>query len=253
MIRQLAEKFSLDNYSLVAITGGGGKTSLMFTLGNYFSCWEKVLATTTTHIRPPEPGACGVFFTGNAADCEAMAAKQQSAVLCAAARGYDGVKLVGYKPDEIDALSAAGAFDRIFVEADGSQGLSFKAYEEWEPPVPASSSCQIVIAGADVLLSEASPLTIFRFYLLNKRYQIAKGEKLSFMNFASILSSRSEYLKNSPENAFRLLLLNKCELLQQEVLTETIACLPKLLRGYDAFAAVSLSEDRVYAAEALSR
>ena len=119
--------------------------------------------------------------------------------------------------------------------------------------MPASSSGQIVIAGADALLSEASPLTIFRFYLLNKRYQIAKGEKLSSMNFASILSSRSLFLMNSPERARRRRLLNKGELLQQEVLTETIACLPKLLRGYDAFAAVSLSEDRVYAAEALSR
>jgi probable selenium-dependent hydroxylase accessory protein YqeC len=176
MIHQLVDKFSLDNYSLVAITGGGGKTSLMYTLGNYFSCWEKVLATTTTHIRPPEAGACGAFFTGSIADCEAAAAKQQGPVLYAAARGYDGVKLAGYKQNEVDALSADGAFDRIFVEADGSQGLSFKVYEEWEPPVPASSSCQIVVAGADVLLSEASPLTIFRFYLLNKRYQIAKGE-----------------------------------------------------------------------------
>lgn len=253
MIRELTAKFSLDKYSLAAITGGGGKTSLMYALGRYFAEKEKVLVTTTAHIRPPREGECGVFLTGAAEEFEAEAAKLPCPVLLAAARGYEGEKLCGFKPEEIDSISANGVFDRVIVEADGSQGLSFKVYEEWEPPVPASASCQIVVAGADALAAPASSASIFRFYLLSARYQIARGERLSAMNFASILSSRAEYLKNSPDKAFRLLLLNKCELLSDREREEACSSLPKLLRGYDGFAAVSMQENELFAAAELSR
>ena len=225
----------------------------MYALGKYFARSERVLATTTTHIRPPQPGVCEGLFTGTASECTAAAAALGGSALIAAARGCEGGKLTGFKPEDIDAVSSNGTFDRIFVEADGSQGLSFKAYEEWEPPVPYSAACQIVVAGADALTVPASPASIFRFYLLRERYQITRGEKLSPVNFAAILSSRSEYLKNSPAKAFRLLLLNKCELLPDAEREELCSSLPKLLRGYDGFAAVSLREDKLFAAAELAR
>ena len=58
---------------------------------------------------------------------------------------------------------------------------------------------------------------------------------------------------NSPAKAFRLLLLNKCELLPDAEREELCSSLPKLLRGYDGFAAVSLREDKLFAAAELAR
>ncbi|MCE5201822.1 MAG: putative selenium-dependent hydroxylase accessory protein YqeC [Synergistaceae bacterium] len=245
MIKILDKELGLGCFSLFAITGGGGKTSMMYALGEFFSGTEKTLITTTAKIFPPSKN-CSAAFIGSINECKERVMALPPNSFITAAKEQTEEKLIGYDPEEIDELAKSGAADKIIVEADGSRGLSIKAYESWEPPVPHSAQCQIVVAGADAFTGPMSGAVAFRLDLLGERYGIKKGEHLSAVNFAAILSSPCEYLKNSPKEAYRMLLINKGELLSDTELKAISKCLGISLRGYDALAIASLKEDTVY-------
>jgi len=245
VVKSIYETFGFDRFSVFAITGGGGKTSLMYAMGRFLSESKKTLLSTTAKIFPPR-GLCAITFVGPANECAARLNELPPHSLMTAAKDRTEEKLIGYAPEEIDQIASECAADKIIVEADGSRGLPVKAYESWEPPVPRSSQCQIVVAGADALARPISGAVAFRLDLLSERYGIKKGEYLSAANFAAILSSRCEYLKNSPDDAFRLLLINKGELLSGTSLDEVAKCMADSLKGYDALAVASIKEDEVY-------
>ena len=58
MIRAVDDSLEIMKYKVISITGGGGKTSLMFALGRYSAENAFTLLTTTTKIFPPEKNEC---------------------------------------------------------------------------------------------------------------------------------------------------------------------------------------------------
>lgn len=238
--------FSLSGFSAIALTGGGGKTSLLYSLGHYFAKKEKVLLTTTTKLYPPKGSECAYTIVASAEECAQKAAALPRPSLSLAAKRAEEGKLMGFSVAEADSLFESGCCGKFIVEADGTRGISFKCYEGWEPPVPQSAACQIVILGADAALSPVSAETVFRMDLLKTRYEIQKGETLSAANMGAILSNRAEYLKNSPKEAFRILFINKGELLEEEPRRRLLDSLWKNIKGYDAAVIGSMREDTVY-------
>mgnify|MGYP003585493552 CR=1 FL=1 len=243
---QLDSIFSLSGFSAIALTGGGGKTSLLYSLGHYFAKREKVLLTTTTKLYPPQSGECACTIVASAEECAKKAAAMPSPSLSLAARRAEDGKLLGFSVAEADSLFENGCCGKFIVEADGTRGLSFKCYEGWEPPVPQSTACQIVILGADAAISPVSTETVFRMDMLKTRYGIQKGETISAANMGAILSNRAEYLKNSPKEAFRILFINKGELLEEEQRRLLLNSLWTNIKDYDGAAIGSMREDTVY-------
>ncbi len=149
---------------VIAVFGGGGKTSLLRALAaRYGEEGLPVLLTSTTRTEPlawpglqvrevdgPSAGAAGDLPAGP--------------VFVRAGLHPDG-KWRGLPPDRVDALSEAHRGRILLVEADGSAGLPVKLHRPGEPVWPGRTSLALAVVGlaavgrplAEVLHRQAGP------------------------------------------------------------------------------------------------
>mgnify|MGYP000874990766 CR=1 FL=1 len=140
----LAEALALAPGGLIAIVGGGGKTSLMYALAEEARAQgRRALISTTTHIRPPEAYP---LIKGDPA--LAAAAWARGEIPCAALPGPEG-RLTG--PGEAALARLKALAEWLIVEADGSKGLPMKAPAAWEPVLPAGWDKLVAVAGLSAL------------------------------------------------------------------------------------------------------
>lgn len=138
---ELLETLSPLLPGVTAVIGGGGKTTLLFALGEYLAGrGRRVLLTTTTHMGWQED-VCAPGCVRELDECLIPG----RAVLA----GYpDGRgKLTGIPPAWYGQVSA----DNILVEADGSRGLPLKYHRPHEPVVPEGARLLIQLAGLSAL------------------------------------------------------------------------------------------------------
>ena len=181
-LSRAAEALDIGRRSLIALVGGGGKTTLLFALGEQLP--GRTLLTTTTRMGRDRTG--GFECLVGPSDGELLAALDQG-VPVLVWRATDERKALGYPPDEVDrwftpgiagasgtagdveidgtsgaagdaevaGLSRAaghlGIADHIVVEADGARRRPFTAPAPWEPPIPAASTHVVACIGADAL------------------------------------------------------------------------------------------------------
>ena len=124
---------------VTALIGGGGKTTLMYTLAEELRQRGTVIVTTSTHIQRPEQ-----YPVLTAADDVAAALAAYGAV-CVAGETAEG-KLCA-PPLPFEALAALADF--VLVEADGSKRLPLKAHAPHEPVIPRSARQTVYVVGAD--------------------------------------------------------------------------------------------------------
>lgn len=126
---------------VTAVIGGGGKTTLLRTLGEELAeAGRRVLLCTTTKIFPFEGFPC---VTERGEDA-LLAARAQSGLVCAGTLLDNGKLTVPAVPmTRLEAL-----FDYVLVEADGSAHLPLKAHASHEPVIPAEASQTICVVGA---------------------------------------------------------------------------------------------------------
>jgi probable selenium-dependent hydroxylase accessory protein YqeC len=155
--RSAWEAFELRRGDVVALVGGGGKTTLRGVLASQASAHlERVLTTVTTKTGP---------LAGMEAD--AVVIQADRALRRAGVRGEfqnhrwvfsasraEGRKWIGVEPDWIDEM--AGEVDLAIVEADGCRQKPFKAHGDREPVIPPSTTLVIPCIGAEVI---GAPLT----------------------------------------------------------------------------------------------
>lgn len=229
-----------------AITGGGGKTSLLYGLGAELEKNGRVLLTVTTKLFRPGPSECRDVFIGPAPLCASFLRAMPERAKLAAAEKEEGGKLVGYTPEDVDALALCGAADFVIAECDGSRGRSLKFYESWEPPVPGGSSVVFAVMGADAFLAPVSDESVFRSAAFCGRYGARPGEKVPAPAVADYLLGADGTLKNAPAGADKVLVINKWELLGKEDAARACALCPCLLERYSAVCAASALRGELY-------
>ena len=126
---------------VTALIGGGGKTTLMYTLAEELRLRGSVIVTTSTHIR--RPPQYPLLLTAEPAAVSAALAEH--GVVCVAAEGPEG-KLTA-PALSFDALGALADF--VLVEADGAKRLPLKAHAPHEPVIPPNARQTICVVGAD--------------------------------------------------------------------------------------------------------
>ena len=124
---------------VTALIGGGGKTTLIYTLAEELRRHGTVIVTTSTHIQRPEQ-----YPVLTAADDVAAALAAHGAV-CVAAETAEG-KLCA-PPLSFETLARLADF--VLVEADGSKRLPLKAHAPHEPVIPANARQTVYVVGAD--------------------------------------------------------------------------------------------------------
>jgi probable selenium-dependent hydroxylase accessory protein YqeC len=203
---------------VVALVGGGGKTSAMFALGRLFARRGlRVLATTTTRILDPETASeregrlfGKVLILGYPASNEGREILRNAGSPLVLGARRDGEKLCGVDSVSIDAM--ADLFDVVLVEADGSRGLPIKAPASHEPVVPASSCVVIGVVGLDALGRTMDERVAHRPELFGPLVGCAPGERITAAHVARLAASPMGLFKGAPAKARRIVLLNKADL-----------------------------------------
>lgn len=243
----IAHRIAALSHPLAAITGGGGKTTLLYGLGRELAKTRRVLITTTTKIFYPAADECSSVFVGETAACRAyLAAAPRPALIAAGSVKDEKNKLHGYLPEEADYLSSCGAADYMIAECDGSRGRSLKCYGNHEPPVPQSCGCVLAVAGVNALGKKADEESIFRSEEFRAVYGLKNNARLSESEYMKYLCAEDGPLKNAPASADKILILNQWELLPGDERARMRGIFPALTERYDAVLCASERENILY-------
>lgn len=151
------DALDLDSASppVVAIVGGGGKTSLLFRLGREArERGRSAVLTGTTRFTTPPPLSDGIErIVWHAAD--AAERLERSIALGEVAIVHDGserqARWAPLDPETVDAIATTHGLGLLAVEADGSKMRPFKAPAEHEPVIPRSATHVAAVVGVQVL------------------------------------------------------------------------------------------------------
>jgi molybdenum cofactor cytidylyltransferase len=132
------------------LVGGGGKSTLLFALGNELAAaGKRVLLTTTTKMGTDQVLAVPTICWSADTDCAMGALDKPGPVMLLTYA--DDHKVTGPTPDAIDRLFLQSNVDYIVVEADGSKGQPLKAPASHEPVVPFASTTVVILIGIDAV------------------------------------------------------------------------------------------------------
>ena len=207
--------------ALVAIVGGGGKSSLMFELGRGLP--GRVVMTTTTRIFAAQmdvaPEACSTEEPG----WEKRLDTFESSLLVVG--GTQGERAVGVAPTLPAEMLARDDVDWVIVEADGSRMLPVKAPAAHEPVIPDETDLLVAVAGIDALSKPIAEVA-HRPELVSEIVGLPSEEALTPEALAALLASPSGGMKDAAKAVRAAVLINKVESLRQwEASRRTARCI----------------------------
>ncbi len=219
---KLSQAFRITSGDVVALTGGGGKTSAMFRLADELAQAKmRVLTTTSTRIFAAQVkrSSAHVAFDPEHQTLEEIiplleaGLRQHNQILLIGQADPNSGKAFGVSPQTIDTLAATGRFDLIVNEADGSRMRSFKAPAEHEPVISNRTTLVVPVVGLDVLGEPLNDETVHRADLVSHLSGTPMGRPVTVETVANILGHPQGGLKGVPAQARVVPLLNKVDLL----------------------------------------
>ena len=209
----LSEALLLGDREVVALVGGGGKTTIMYRL-----CREAVdrgrtaVASGTARFTAPPLGAGAILAID---EDETRLLRSVSArlkelrwLVAAAGRGSKG-RLEPISYDCAGHLSAETGLGLLVLEADGSAMRPFKAPGPHEPAIPPAATLVLAVAGLDVL---GRPLTsdyVHRPERVAVLSGAALGERITPEIVATVLAHPEGGRRRVPVSARFAVVLNK--------------------------------------------
>ena len=141
---------------VVAVVGGGGKTSLVYALAREVAALGgRAIVTGTARFTPAPHGwpmpPLSEALPGAAASMVAQASGGPGVLVVVGVEPQPAGRLAPLAPGEVEALAGLEGVDAVLVEADGSRARAFKAPGEHEPVIPDSATHVMAVAGASVL------------------------------------------------------------------------------------------------------
>ncbi|MCM2358232.1 MAG: selenium cofactor biosynthesis protein YqeC [Geobacteraceae bacterium] len=214
-MRSIEELLVPEPQGVLSLTGGGGKTSLMFHLARQLSrSGKRVLTTTTTRIFVPAADQSEMVLVDPDPEMilhRASACRSAGHVTAAAAHLAEAGKLKGFAPGAIRIFQESGLFDWILVEADGSARRPLKAPAEHEPVIPPNTTVLVAVAGLEVLGTPLTEELVFRAELAGRLMQLSAGEIITASALARLFAHPLGPFKGAPPQARRFIFLNKAD------------------------------------------
>jgi probable selenium-dependent hydroxylase accessory protein YqeC len=211
----LADAFSLGPHEIIALVGGGGKTTLMFALAQEFrDKGLRVITTTTTKIIEP---------AGKQAPCLVIEESQAQAMTLVkeglrrnghvtfAAQRFPGEKIGGVDPEFIVTMAREPSVDHIIVEADGARKLPLKAPGAHEPIIPSATTLLIPIVGIDALGRPLDEEAAFRPERIAELTGVKLGGLITPHLIATVMAHPRGLIKGAPPGARIIPVINKVE------------------------------------------
>jgi len=224
----LAEVFKLRIGDIVAIVGGGGKTSLMFALASQFG--GPVISTTTTQLFkkqiaiPPSSFSISRVAKVKSPDIETLNEKLKVYGHCLIYGEIDEEKAHGVPLDFPRSIMEESRAEIVIVEADGSRMRPCKAPAEHEPAIPEGATLVIPTIGIDAFDHRVADAA-HRPELVAKITQLSQEDTLTAEALSIVLTHPKGGLKNVPDDARVVPLINKVESEDQLQAARDIAAL----------------------------
>lgn len=209
-----ADELAGHGPALVCLTGGGGKTTLMYALARRLAGGgARVLVTTSTRILRPGPGSADALFECESPD--AVSIPDRPCVVVAArpnTGGRNPEHLRGFTPHELDLLWSRGVADWILVEADGAAGRPLKAPSEKEPVIPSVCGVVIAVAGLSGVGRHFTDTRVFRPGPFAELSGLSPGDVVTPEALARVICHERGLFKETPGHAVRLVFLNQADM-----------------------------------------
>jgi probable selenium-dependent hydroxylase accessory protein YqeC len=194
------KKKILEKYNYIYIIGGGGKTTLMFSLADTaVSEFSKTVITGTT-VKIFKPS---YFFADNDRtrifDYIKQNIKLFKHLTIAGADIAEHNKLGGLSPQIYDEIFYGKMADYVIIEADGSQGKSVKGHNEYEPVLSDKTQVTVIVAGLDIIEQKFSPDIVHRPEIFSAVTGIRPDEKISCEHIYRIITD--DYMKKISEKS----------------------------------------------------
>lgn len=240
----LLRALRLSSFSRIAFAGAGGKSTAMFQLARQLQ--PPVIVTATTHL-----GAWQIEFADQHVIADSPAALENME------HGLRGVVLVtgtleGDRTRPIadpllDWLRQFCGYHSLplLIEADGSRQKPLKAWSEHEPPIPEFVDAVVQVAGLGGLGKPLTEEYVHRAGNFSELCGLEVGETVTAEALARVLTHPQGGLKNVPERARRIVLLNQADSAERQA--AGLAMTSSLLSAYHSVVIASLMEGIVHA------
>ncbi len=191
---------------LVAIVGGGGKSSLMFELAERLP--GRGVMTTTTRIFSEQLSSAAEFCTLADTDWRARLDAFESALLVVG--GVEGERARGVAPELPAEMLAHPRVTWVVVEADGSRMLPVKAPGPHEPVIPNGTTLLVPVVGIDALSKPIAEIA-HRPERVCAITGLAPEDSLTPAALAHLITAPEGGLKNAASAGRAAVLINKVE------------------------------------------
>ena len=227
----MADALGVTTGDVVALVGGGGKTTAMFRLAREIvERGEPVLTTSTTHIFAGQVELAPASVRATEATRESVRAALDAHrhVLVIGDTDPITARAAGVSPDLFARLRTWCPRLCLLNEADGARRRPFKAPARHEPAIPPETTLVVPVVGADVFGAPLDAEHVHRPELVQALGGAAPGTPVTPELVARVLAHPEGGRKNVPARARVVVLINKVETLaDREPARETAA---RLLR-----------------------
>jgi molybdenum cofactor cytidylyltransferase len=211
---RLADALGMRGDDVVALVGGGGKTTAMFRLARErVDGGGRAITTTTTRIFAAQTALAPVHVPAAEATRErilaALAAHGQVLVIGATDRGTG--KAEGVSLDLFRQLRAWCPDACLLNEADGSRMRPFKAPARHEPVIPPETTLVVPVVGADVFGRPLDAEHVHRPELVSALAGVPLGTPITPEIVARVLAHPDGGRKGVPAGARVVAVINKVE------------------------------------------
>jgi molybdenum cofactor cytidylyltransferase len=211
---KLADALQMKSDEVVALVGGGGKTTAMFRLAREMV--EKggnAITTTTTRIFAGQIALAPAHVPAAGATRESVSSALASHghVLVIGTTNPGTGKADGVSLDLFRQLRTWCPEACILNEADGSRMLPFKAPAEHEPVIPVDTTLVVAVVGADVFGKALDADHVHRPELVSALSGAPLGTPITAEIVARVLAHPEGGRKGVPGGARVVALINKVE------------------------------------------
>lgn len=210
----LADALGLTGDEVVALVGGGGKTTAMFRLAREtVERGGRAITTTTTRIFAAQIALAPAHVMAAAATRASVLAALDvhGQVLVVGATDPSTGKAEGVSLDLFRSLRTWCPGARILNEADGSRMRPFKAPAEHEPVIPEETTLVVPVVGADVFGKTLDADHVHRPELVSALSDAPLGAPITPEIVARVLAHAEGGRKGVPLGARVIVLINKVE------------------------------------------
>jgi probable selenium-dependent hydroxylase accessory protein YqeC len=197
----------------IAVTGSGGKTSIIIGLADQFK-EEGVLITTTTHLASPRD--MEYPFDEIAIDPNNPPKVEPGRQVLWAAPDSD--KLGSVDPELLQEASKLAGY--TLIEADGARRRPFKFHNEGEPVIPPWVDCVVAVVGLSGIGKRLDEETFHRV----GEYRAATGSKEAWITLDTLdvlLDHPDGILKGTSAHPV-ILVYNQSDAARDEVVAEAL-------------------------------